>query len=176
MSTSRKRGFFVGRERLLNKQRLIIEITTGLLFLFTGNNIQKDDVEIVENIPEVTTTIVDGKALDPRNLSISTEEQVREYFRDEPILTEIAWCESKFEHYTDDGTVLRGEITPKDIGVMQINEYYHGKTADILGYNIHTLEGNMKYARWLYEREGTKPWRSSEKCWNPRAKELAFGK
>lgn len=105
----------------------------------------------------------------------SVETTVEEYFKEDPIMVRIAWCETKIKHYEKDGTtVLRGTKTPKDIGVMQINEYYHGKTAEKLGINIHSLEGNLAYARYLYEREGTQPWKPSKHCWaNPK---LAIGK
>lgn len=95
----------------------------------------------------------------------NTEGVVRSYFKDVPIMAKIAWCESKFKHTGSGGVILRGMINPSDIGVMQINEQYHSKTAQILGINLYTLDGNLKYARYLYEREGTRPWASSQKCW-----------
>ena len=51
------------------------------------------------------------------------------------------------------------------MGVMQINERYHLLTAEKLGYNIHTLEGNVGYAKYLYEKFGSDPWSASSKCW-----------
>jgi len=94
------------------------------------------------------------------------ETLVRDYFVDEPILAEVARCESQFRHYGKSGNIIRGIIVPEDIGVMQINEYYHGEQAESLGLDIYSLEGNLEYAKYLYEKEGTKPWRSSAKCWN----------
>ena len=93
------------------------------------------------------------------------ERRVRIYFSDIPVMKEIAWCESRFRHYGSNGEVLRGEVEPTDIGVMQINEYFHGDTADRLGIDIHDFGGNLLYARYLYEKEGTRPWKSSQKCW-----------
>jgi hypothetical protein len=49
---------------------------------------------------------------------------------------------------------------------MQINEKYHLEESVKLGMNIHTLEGNLEYAKHLYETEGTKPWKYSSACWN----------
>jgi hypothetical protein len=97
--------------------------------------------------------------------SPTVEEYVREYFEDVPIMTEVARCESRFRHFTKYGDVLRGEINDDDIGVMQINEHYHEDTADKLGYNLYSIDGNLGYARYLYEKEGVKPWKSSRKCW-----------
>jgi hypothetical protein len=96
----------------------------------------------------------------------SIEEYVREYFADVPIMAEIARCESRFRHFGKNGSVLRGEIVREDLGVMQVNEYYHGKTADKLGLDLYSIEGNVAYARQLFDKEGTTPWLSSSKCWN----------
>jgi hypothetical protein len=91
---------------------------------------------------------------------------VREYFKDIPIMAEVAWCESRLTHIDPHtGEVMRGMANPSDIGVMQINEYYHGDTAEALGLDIMVLEDNLAYARNLYEREGTQPWSASRPCW-----------
>ncbi|HEX8994040.1 MAG TPA: hypothetical protein VF803_02185 [Candidatus Paceibacterota bacterium] len=94
----------------------------------------------------------------------TVQQRVRLYFAGVPILAEIARCESKFRQYDADGNVLRGQVHT-DVGVMQVNEYYHGEEAKKLGYDLYTLDGNMAYARYLYEREGTTPWLSSSYCW-----------
>ncbi|MCC7004928.1 hypothetical protein IT397_03360 [Candidatus Nomurabacteria bacterium] len=96
----------------------------------------------------------------------STEEQVREYFKDKPILVEIAKCESQFRQTDTNGEVLRGQINNQDVGVMQINEKYHLKTSQDKNIDIYTLEGNLAYARELYEKSGSDPWKSSSKCWS----------
>jgi hypothetical protein len=48
---------------------------------------------------------------------------------------------------------------------MQINEKYHAEKAVELGINIYTLEGNVEFAKYLYDTFGSKPWKSSSKCW-----------
>jgi acetyl-CoA acetyltransferase len=96
---------------------------------------------------------------------ITLEEYVREYYRDTPVLAHIAKCESSFRHLGGNGTVLRGETAPEDLGVMQINEFYHEERAEKLGLDLHTLDGNLAYAKWLYSEEGTLPWFASSKCW-----------
>ena len=90
---------------------------------------------------------------------------MRDYFRDIPIMVEVAYCESRFRHFDENGNLLHGEENYSDLGVMQINEYYHGDTAKRFGLDLRTLEGNLAYARNLYEREGTTPWLSSSRCW-----------
>lgn len=100
----------------------------------------------------------------------NAEGTVRDYFKDIPIMARIAWCESKYYH-TDpkSGQTIRGIINRNDIGIMQINEVYHGKAAESLGLDIYSLDGNLRYARHLYSIEGTRPWRSSKDCWGGNA-------
>ncbi len=77
----------------------------------------------------------------------------------------IARCESGLLQYNKDGSVLRGRVTPKDVGVFQVNEYYHLAKSKELGFNIYTTEGNINYALWLMKNEGTKHWVWSKHCW-----------
>lgn len=108
--------------------------------------------------------------------TLTTKERVERYFSDIPIMVEVARCESTFRHYRDNGSVLRGYVNGSDVGVMQINEYYHGDRAAELGIDIFSIEGNMEYARYLYEEQGTDPWNASRPCWGGRAFELALRK
>lgn len=101
---------------------------------------------------------------------ISLEAYVAEYFTDAPVLTDIARCESSMRHTEKDGSILRGAVDSDDIGVMQINTRYHQGRADELGIDIYSLDGNLEYAKYLYKKQGTKPWRSSELCWGKLAK------
>lgn len=98
--------------------------------------------------------------------SPTVEEYVRIYFRDIPIMTRVAECESRFRQFNKYGDILRGEENFQDVGVMQVNERYHLETADKLGHNLYTLDGNLAYARYLYKKEGTMPWQSSAICWD----------
>jgi hypothetical protein len=98
--------------------------------------------------------------------TLTTEDKVKEYYKDIPILAEVAFCESNYHHFDKDGEVLRGIQNPSDIGVMQINERYHAGTAAKLGLDIYTFEGNVAYGRYLYEKEGTRPWNYSSACWD----------
>jgi hypothetical protein len=108
---------------------------------------------------------------DPKNV----EKFIEAYFADIPILQKIAYCESTLRHYNKDGTVRRGKVNAYDVGVMQINELYHAKEAKALGLDLETIDGNVAFARHLYEREGSAPWSSSGKCWN-RSTDLAINK
>lgn len=91
---------------------------------------------------------------------------IEDYFRDTPVLQKIAFCESSFRHYNPDGSLRLGKVNKHDLGVMQINELYHEEEATALGYDLKSIDGNVAFARHLYEREGSRPWNSSAKCWN----------
>jgi hypothetical protein len=106
-------------------------------------------------------------------LPMTLEDHINEYFKDTPILAKIARCESTYRHFKPDGKILRGETNPLDVGVMQINEGYHGERATKLGFDLHTLDGNLSYAKWLYSKEGTVPWNSSKKCWKSKIDHIA---
>jgi len=94
------------------------------------------------------------------------QARVRSEMKDMPVLIDIARCESKFRQWEDNGTVLRGKINKKDVGLFQINEKYHLKASKRLGMDIHTVEGNIAYAKYLYKKEGSTPWNWSGHCWN----------
>lgn len=119
-------------------------------------------VAISEDFPPLVTT----------TKPLTARDTVKEYFADVPMLIDVARCESQFRHFDKNGRVLRGVINKGDIGVMQINEYYHAKEAKKLGFDLYSMEGNMAYARSLYEREGLTPWLPSSKCW--KGNELAL--
>lgn len=102
---------------------------------------------------------------------VQTEEQRMKYlvgqeFEDAPVMVRIAECESGFRQFDDNGEVLRGVKDPSDRGLFQINERYHLTESQGLGINIYTTDGNIAYARYLYDHRGTKPWNPSKGCWN----------
>ena len=129
----------------------------------------KQETKTVES--EISETTTENHV--PSKEGITTEDKVKEYFSDLPIMAEVASCESNFRQFGKNGDVLRGIENNQDVGVMQINEKYHLETAQKLGLNIYTLEGNMAYGRYLYEREGTRPWNYSSKCWG-KSREVAL--
>jgi hypothetical protein len=83
-----------------------------------------------------------------------------------PILKKIAFCESNDRHFDGYNNVLRGKVNPNDIGRYQINLTTWARDAEKLGYDIFTEEGNTLMALYLYEKQGTKPWHWSRKCWD----------
>lgn len=145
----------------------LLAVTSG----FTGNAVPAMPTSSSTNSIQIQQ-LEAGKKDESKELS--TEAYVRNYFSDIPILAEVARCESEFRQTDKNGNVLRGTKDPRDVGVMQINEHYHLKKSKELGYDIHTIEGNVAYARYLYDEngEGAKPWMASSACW-AKFKELA---
>jgi hypothetical protein len=105
----------------------------------------------------------------------SVQEYVKEYFADVPVMYAIAGCESHYHQYDVDGSILRN---PKSsaLGLFQIMQSAHEKTAAQLGIDIYTIQGNAAYAKYLYDQEGTVSWNSSKACWGKTqaAKDLAI--
>lgn len=135
-----------------------------LASVISGNPVTATAVPTTENVP-VEVSVKPDPNTNKKSIS-ATEERVREYFQDIPVLIDVAYCESRFVQLNPDGSVMRGRANPDDVGVMQINEEYHLATAQKLGMNLNTLEGNMAYGRYLYKTFGTDPWVHSAPCWN----------
>ena len=114
-----------------------------------------------ESVPREVRAVDYQPITDPKNV----EKFINDYFADIPILAKIAKCESRFRHLNSNGNVLKGQKNSYDRGVMQINVLYHAETAEELGLNVHNLDDNVAYARYLYEKQGAKPWMSSSACW-----------
>lgn len=89
----------------------------------------------------------------------------QEFGTDAPVMLEIARCESKFRQYTDAGNPLYGGYQGRMVGIFQVYSDIHASGARAMGMDIETAEGNIAYARHLYNREGTVPWNSSSSCW-----------
>ena len=82
------------------------------------------------------------------------------------IFIRIAYCESRDRQFDEDGKVLRGNINSYDMGRYQINTLHWAETAKKLGYDLSTEDGNEAMAFYLYQKFGTRPWQSSQKCWD----------
>jgi hypothetical protein len=131
------------------------------------NDNNNEEIQIVESKKreETEKTVKDTESSELEQPK-TTREIVEAYFSDVPVMVDVAYCESRFTQYNADGSIHRGVVNPQDVGVMQINEKYHLETSINLGLDVHTLEGNLEYARYLYETQGTAPWEYSSHCWN----------
>ena len=137
----------------------MIEITTAIALLVSSL------VSPTNAVAQDISNSVNTQEKEPIEKPVTLEAYVREYFKETPILAEISRCESTFRQVDKDGEVLRGVVNGSDLGLMQVNEFYHGKKATELGFDLMTVDGNLAYAKYLYEQEGTAPWSASKKCW-----------
>lgn len=129
----------------------------------TSLSLPRSPVEVtVEPVPYE----VKAEDYHPITDSKNVEKFINDYFADIPLLTKIAQCESHYRQFNSDGEVLRGVKNSYDRGVMQINILYHEETAEKLGLDLDNIDDNVAYARYLYEKQGAKPWMSSSKCWS----------
>ena len=73
--------------------------------------------------------------------------------------------------FNSDGSLLWGHdpVTGKpierDLGACQINTEVWASKAIQLGVNLYTLDGNVQFAKYLYDQYGMKPWSASASCW-----------
>jgi hypothetical protein len=177
--------------RLKVYPKVILQLTTlSLLFAFSSSALtimpaitapanQPAEASEVTNATEgqvTTAKAAEAKAkTEPKKIvstdygpltdSKNVERFINDYFADIPIMAKVAKCESRYRQYKN-GEVLQGEQNSLDRGVMQINLHYHGKTAEEMGLDVHNIDDNVAYARYLYEKQGVKPWMSSSPCWN----------
>lgn len=136
-----------------------------ILALFTAAtvstvNVQETAYGHIASQPETVAVAVHEEPA-----TLNTEDAVRSYFKDIPVMIEVARCESHFTHELADGSILNGRVDGADTGVMQINKRYHLTAATAMKLDLDDLYDNMAYARHLYERQGTQPWNSSSACW-----------
>jgi hypothetical protein len=145
----------------------MLELTTGVVFLMSSvygsgqSDAQIQSIKASSDPKQAITTEV-------RSFSTSKdiESYLHEQYFDAPILIEIARCESEFRQFDKNGKIVRGRANPDDVGVMQINEFYHSETARKMGINLETTEGNVAFGKYLYAKYGTSPWSASEPCWS----------
>ena len=147
----------------------MIGITTGIMLFMSVAN----PLGMSAHFPLATSTEV-VQVAEVQSTPLTIETYVRNYFADSPILAEVARCESTFRQFDSKGNPIRGLENASDVGVMQINEYYHAERAKKLGLDLYTLEGNMEYAKLLYKTQGTAPWSASKPCWGSHSAEVAM--
>lgn len=131
----------------------------------TPNIIQGPVSQQSEAKVETATTTVQVIDITTATTTEDIRKITKEYFKDTPLLAEIARCESTFRQFSKEGVPLRGKVNSADVGVMQINEKYHLERTKKLGIDIYTLEGNLKYGAMLYKEQGGQPWSASKPCW-----------
>lgn len=117
----------------------------------------------------VSSPIVASDIQTPQNSILEQPEHTKVELV--PQLKRVCSCESLGyatgtpTHYDKKGNVLHGKINDLDRGMCQINLGYHQETAEKMGIDVETEEGNITYANFLFKTQGLKPWKWSEGCW-----------
>lgn len=107
------------------------------------------------------TTKVSAVVRQPRLVAQQGESQevidiIVNTFPEEPVMVEVARCESELDPSAD----RRGI----DGGLFQINQV-HLPTLAELGLDRYNLHDNLTYSRILYDEQGLRPWYMSRYCW-----------
>jgi hypothetical protein len=119
---------------------------------------------------QATTSSTETPQSKKKQTNAGIRDKVAKAFHDAPTMVYVAECESRFRQFTDSGNVLYGGYQNAMVGIFQVYERVHGGDAKRLGYNLETVDGNISYARHLYNRSGTDPWISSFGCWGSKAR------
>ncbi len=132
---------------------------------------------VVSNLTSTATPIIDN-GLNGSSVEPGTVIEIKEPTNKDIIATlarrqgvnpdlalAISQCESEHRQFNQDGTVLRGRQNPQDVGLFQINEFYHLEDSKKLGYDIYTAKGNVEYAFHIMKRDGVRHWTYSKPCW-----------
>lgn len=99
-----------------------------------------------------------------------TEGQVIEQeLKDYPLLKEICRCESGLRQTDEEGKLIISETS--DHGVCQINLPAHQDKLKEMNLDPDKLEDNIVFAKYLYDKNGTRDWEYSRSCWS---KQLGF--
>lgn len=107
----------------------------------------------------------------PKVYDISPAKAQADPWNGYALLKHIASCESwgdpnkEPREFNASGTVLRGYPNPNDVGLAQINLPTWGAKAKELGDDLFTYQGNLAFAKWLFDHEGDAPWKYSKNCW-----------
>lgn len=80
------------------------------------------------------------------------------------VMVDIARCESGDKQFNADGSIVKNPTSSAQ-GRFQIMASLHRETAESMGMDIDTWEGNTQYAMYLYGRNGTRDWNASIHCW-----------
>jgi len=78
---------------------------------------------------------------------------ILETFPDAPYMLDVARCESSVRQYLPSGEVLMGGGGGNYIGIFQIGSQWVSR-AKSMGMDVYTPEGNIAFARFLFDDSG----------------------
>ena len=113
-------------------------------------------VEIIQIVKEYIELVEEPT---PQELVSNYAE---EYGVDLKLANAIISCESRYNENAIGTLAVVGE----DVGLWQINSYFHKQTALSMGLDIYKVEDNIKYGFYLLSTEGVRHWYPSKLCWS----------
>lgn len=126
-------------------------------------------VAMLTETPETASTTPQVIELQATStIPLTPRQEIMRVFgqEDGPLMMEVARCESGVKQFNKDGTLLRGVVDPRDVGIFQVNSWYHEEQATQLGLDLKTLEGNVAYAKILFDKRRLRDWQASSRCWS----------
>ena len=121
----------------------------------------QEKIEVLKNKAELETenSLSDVYSKDDINLMIDVLSS--KYGQNPEIVKRIIQCQSSFN---PDAVNYNAKVG-KDIGLMQINTYFHTAGSTNLGLDIYKPYDNIEYGMVLMKESGLQPWTWSEHCW-----------
>ena len=95
-------------------------------------------------------------------LNETIERLARKYHQSVKVAKAIIHCESKGKQSARNYQAVVGV----DIGMWQLNSYYHSKSAARMGFDIYKSADNLEYGFVLLSEQGLLPWSASKYCWS----------
>lgn len=129
---------------------LAIVFIAYLLTVETVEPIDEQPIEVVLTVDEM----IDKYAL--------------EYGQDPNLARRIIKAESEiYEGATNHNRRADGTIWSTDHCLWQINDYYHDKLAETMGWDYkNNVEHCIEMGFYLLKRDGSSPWTASKHRWN----------
>ena len=111
--------------------------------------------------PEIVTPAVEKEmTLDKRITFLAEKYGVKESSARAIIGCESEWSPDAIGY----NRRKDGSVWSKDIGLMQINNYFHEEEAARMGLDIYKTNDNLEYGFYLFSKRGAKPWAASKSC------------
>ncbi len=81
--------------------------------------------------------------------------------------------QSGFNQFGENGKPYRNPANPSKVGVMQIDDSIWSERARELEYNLYEMDGNLRFALWLYKEQGFAPWLGNSQTTLDSAKQVS---
>lgn len=81
------------------------------------------------------------------------------------LVKKISLCEDTGNPYSTHANKHGTTTWSTDIGPLQINDYYNESAMEKQGLDISKPLDNLQFGLQMMSKQGTNPWKASEKCW-----------